>query len=178
MEDNTQTDMPLNEETSPIIDEDTPTGSTTQDAEALRRQVQANLEGWQRARAEFSNYKKRIEKELQQAVDNGQLNSLTEILPIMDDFSRALDNIPNDLKANPWVMGTSLILKKFDKVLEQYAVQEIDPVGQPFDPHLHSAIGMDESTSKFPSGTVTATLQKGYRSGERVLRPALVRVAN
>jgi molecular chaperone GrpE len=98
------------------------------------------------------------------------------MLPIMDDFERALQNIPDELKTHPWVSGTALILKKFDKVLEAHNVTIIDPVGQPFNPHQHEAIGTDSSDA-YPSGHVTVTLQKGYLSGERVLRPALVRVA-
>jgi molecular chaperone GrpE len=164
MDDNTQQSA----QSAPDMDETT---------ERLRQEAQTNLEGWQRARAEFANYRKRTEKELQSAVEEGQLRALAEILPIVDDFARALANIPQDLTDHAWVTGTALILKKFDKVLEQYDVREVDPVGQAFDPHYHQAIGMDESSDGFPSGTVTATLQKGYVSGERVLRPALVRVA-
>lgn len=164
------------------MDDNTPqTAPSAQDtddtSEKLRQEAQTNLEGWQRARAEFANYKKRTEKELQSALEDGQLRAVAQILPIMDDFTRALANIPQELADNPWVTGTALILKKFDKVLEQYNVQEVDPVGQAFDPRFHEAVGTDESTEESPSGTVTATLQKGYVSGERVLRPALVRVA-
>lgn len=142
----------------------------------LQEEARINLEGWQRARAEFANYKRRMEVELKTASERGAHDALLKMLPIMDDFQRALDNIPEDLKDNPWVNGTALIMKHFDKVLEAYHVTEIDPVGQPFDPHLHEAIGMDDS-GEHPSGTVTATMQKGYISGDRVLRPALVKVA-
>lgn len=142
----------------------------------LQEEARINLEGWQRARAEFANYKKRMEAELKTAAERGAHDALLKMLPIMDDFQRALDNIPEDLKTNPWVSGTALIMKHFDKVLEAYHVTEIDPVGQPFDPHLHEAIGMDDS-GEHPSGIVTATMQKGYISGDRVLRPALVKVA-
>ncbi|XWX02654.1 nucleotide exchange factor GrpE [Aggregatilineales bacterium SYSU G02658] len=142
----------------------------------LQEEARVNLEGWQRARAEFANYKKRIESEIKSASERGAHDALIKMLPIMDDFQRALDNIPEDLKSHPWVSGTALIMKHFDKVLEAYHVTEVDPVGQPFDPHLHEAIGMDDS-GEHPSGTVTATMQKGYVSGDRVLRPALVKVA-
>jgi molecular chaperone GrpE len=142
----------------------------------LQEEARINLEGWQRARAEFANYKKRVEAELRLAAERGAHEALIKMLPIMDDFQRALDNIPPELKDNPWVSGTALIIKHFDKVLEAYHVTAVDPIGQPFDPHLHEAIGMDDS-SEYPSGTVTATMQKGYVSGERVLRPALVKVA-
>ncbi len=164
---------------TPMTEESTPSESQPSDelAQALA-QAQANLDGWQRARAEFANYKKRVEKEMREAEERGALEAIAHALPIMDDFARALDNIPDDLADHPWVSGTALILKKFDKLLETYAVTVIDPVGQPFNPRLHEAIGMDEASETYPSGTVTATMQKGYVSGERVLRPALVRVAS
>jgi len=145
--------------------------------EAARQEAKANLEGWQRARAEFMNYKKRVERELSQAHERAALDTLGDVLPIADDFDRALENIPEDLADHPWVKGTALILKKFDKLMEKHAVEVIDPVGEPFDPRLHEAVGMGPS-DEYDSGIVMETLQKGYISGETVLRPALVRVAS
>jgi molecular chaperone GrpE len=147
------------------------------DVDALRREAQANLEGWQRSRAEFLNYKKRTDREIKESRDKAGLDALAKVLPIIDDFERAVQNIPDDLKANSWVSGTALIMRKFDRLLEEFAVQRIDPTGELFDPRFHEAIGTDASTDDIPGGHVTATLQKGYVSGDRVLRPALVRVA-
>jgi molecular chaperone GrpE len=161
-----------------------PTNDTTQatdwaaQLEALKQEAQTNLEGWQRARADFTNYKKRMERELSESREKTALDTLVKILPIVDDFERAVQNIPADLSQNPWVSGTALILKKFEKLLDEYQVTIIDPVGQPFDPHQHEAVGMDDPVEGIASGHVTVTLQKGYISGERVLRPALVRVAS
>lgn len=152
-------------------------GDLNEQIAALNKQVQTNLEGWQRSRAEFINYKKRIEREMKETRERAASDALTKILPLFDDFDRALNNIPEDLAGHPWIGGTSLILRKFEKLLDEFAITPIDPVGEPFDPHLHEAVGMDSDT-EFASGTVTATLQKGYISGERVLRPALVRVAS
>lgn len=145
--------------------------------QTLEQEVQKNLTGWQRERADFTNYKRRIEKEVKEARERGAHEAITRLLPLMDDFERALQNVPADLREHPWVNGTALILKKFDKVLDEFMVEVIDPVGEPFDPHRHEAIGTDASSEECPPGHVTVTLQKGYASGERVLRPALVRVA-
>lgn len=144
--------------------------------EALKQSA-ANKEGWQRARAEFANYKKRAEREKQEGSKRGALDVLTKLLPIFDDFERAMENVPEELAENPWVSGTSLILRKYEKILEEYDVVVVDPVGELFDPRMHEAIGMEDSDD-IESGHVTTTLQKGYMSGERVLRPALVRVAS
>lgn len=145
--------------------------------EAARQEAKTNMEGWQRARAEFINYKKRTDREMRASFERASFDTIAKMLPMIDDFGRALENIPDELKDNAWVSGTALILKKFDKLLEDYHVQVVDPVGEPFDPRMHEAIGTDDS-SEYDSGVVTTTLQKGYVSGEHVLRPALVRVAS
>ncbi len=164
----------------------TPTDNTTTapetdwatQLEALKQEAQTNLEGWQRARADFTNYKKRMERELSDSREKTALDTLVKMLPIVDDFERAVQNMPADLSQHPWVSGTALILKKFEKLLDEYQVTTIDPVGQPFDPHQHEAVGMDDPVDGIASGHITVTLQKGYICGERVLRPALVRVAS
>jgi len=167
-ETDTMTDTPIH--TSEQID------ALRADLETAREEAGRNLEGWQRSRAEFTNYKRRMDREIGQMRDRAAFDTIAQILPIIDDFERALENIPGDLQDHPWVSGTALILRKFEKLLEQHQVEPVDPVGEPFDPHRHEAIGMDDS-SEYDSGIVTTTLQKGYISGERVLRPALVRVA-
>ena len=145
--------------------------------EAARQEAKTNMEGWQRARAEFINYKKRTDREMKASFERAAFDTVAKMLPMIDDFGRALENIPDELKDNAWVSGTALILKKFDKLLEDYHIDIVDPVGEPFDPRMHEAIGTDDS-SDYESGIVTTTLQKGYVSGEHVLRPALVRVAS
>lgn len=173
---NTEMDAPQGDTPSEAVTTAATTNGTS-DLDALRREAQANLEGWQRSRAEFVNYKKRTDREIKESRDKAALDTLSKLLPLIDDFDRAVQSIPEDLKTHPWVSGTALILRKFDKLLEELAVQRIEPTGQPFDPRFHEAIGTDASTDEIPAGHVTVTLQKGYISGERVLRPALVRVA-
>jgi molecular chaperone GrpE len=143
---------------------------------AAQAQAREYLEGWQRARADFVNYKKRVERELQDSYQNASVDLLTRMFPILNDFERAMSNLPAELHDHTWLEGITLIQKKFQKLLEDNGVVEIDPTGQPFDPTFQEAVGTDEDTTG-QSGYVTATLQKGYRVGDRVLRPALVRVA-
>lgn len=142
----------------------------------LKSEVDTNLDGWQRSRAEFNNYRRRTQQQLSDSKQQGAVDALSKILPVLDDFERAFDNIPADLADHPWVSGTSLILKNIQKVLDEFNIEVLDPVGEEFDPTMHEAIGMDDD-SDFDSGTVTVTLQKGYKSGDKILRPALVRVA-
>ena len=143
---------------------------------AARKEAQDNLEGWQRARAEFANYKKRVERDLNENYQRAALDTLGKLLPIIDDFERAMDNTPPEIKEDTWIDGISLIQRKFEKLLEEHEIVVINPVGEPFDPHCHEAIGTDDS-SDVESGHVTLTLQKGYACGKYVLRPAIVRVA-
>lgn len=146
------------------------------DLEQARGEAAANLDGWQRARAEFTNYKRRIEREMSESRERASTDVLTGLLPVIDDMDRAFGSIPEDLQGNPWVSGVTMIQRKFDRLLEQYGVTRIDPKGEPFDPARHEAIGEDDG-GEIPSGHVTATMQRGYVVGERVLRPAIVRVA-
>jgi molecular chaperone GrpE len=143
--------------------------------EALQKQAQEYLEGWQRARAEFANYKKRIERELQENREVSMGMALKSMLPVVDDFERALANVPTDIKDNPWVGGVSMVQRKLLKMLEDNGVTSFDPLGEMFDPNRHEAIGSDDQGDA-PSGQVTTTMQRGYLIGDRVLRPALVRV--
>lgn len=145
--------------------------------EEAKQESAKNLDGLKRSMAEFTNYKRRTAKELAESRERGAIDALSKVLPIMDDFERALDNIPDDLQDHPWISGTALILKNMQKVMDEYKIDIIDPVGEEFDPNFHQALGTDDS-DEYESGIVTVTLQKGYRSGDRLLRPALVRVAN
>jgi molecular chaperone GrpE len=144
--------------------------------EAAQAQAHEYLEGWQRARAEFANYKKRVEREMKDSHSSAAGNVLKDILPAIDDFERAMSHVPENLQGDPWVGGVGMILRKLNKVLDDYDVTVVDPTGEPFDPNQHEAIGM-EASDEVEAGHITATVQKGYILGDRVLRPALVKVA-
>lgn len=143
----------------------------------FKAEAEKNLDGWQRERAEFQNYKRRVEREQKEYYRRAELDAMAKIFPIVDDFERALANIPADLQDNAWVNGTALILNKFKKLFDELEISPIAPENEPFDPYLHQAIVREDSDA-VESGHVITTLQKGYKSGDTVLRPALVRVAN
>jgi molecular chaperone GrpE len=146
------------------------------DYQKLQAQSQEYLEGWQRARAEFTNYKKRVDRDMKDSYQNAAGDVLKSLIPVIDDLDRAMANIPKDLQGNLWISGVEMIHRKLSRILDDFGVTTIDPTGEVFDPSLHEAIGEDANTD-VPSGHVTVTMQKGYKVGERVLRPALVRVA-
>lgn len=142
----------------------------------LQAKADEYLAGWQRERADFANYKRRVEREMRESFVNGGLDTIKKLLPLVDDFERAVENVPEHLQGEAWLNGTTLMLNKLRKLLNEYHVEALDPMGEAFDPNRHQAVAMDDSGSG-ASGHVTEVLQKGYTCGDRVLRPAMVRVA-
>jgi molecular chaperone GrpE len=167
----------LAEDQPKAAEDQSPDLEDNQEMIQLKEEAAKNLEGWQRTLAEFQNYKRRTEREREAQSRRSALDTLTKLLPIIDDFERAMANVPEELAGNPWLNGVRLIQDKFARLLAEHDVTVLDPVGEPFDPNLHQAIGMDDS-DEFESGHVIETLQKGYASGDVLLRPAVVRVAN
>jgi len=144
--------------------------------ERLTKLNEEYLDGWQRARADFVNYKKRIEREQREAYRRAAGDILTRYLGIVDDLERALKDRPTEGDPGNWADGVELIYRKLRSVLEAEGVESIDALGQPFDPNLHEAISHEDSDEQ-PAGYVIDVVQQGYRMGDQVLRPALVRVA-
>jgi molecular chaperone GrpE len=141
-------------------------------AEAEAKAVE-NLDGWQRAVAEFQNYKKRMDRdrEAEKAWMKGEL--VRKVLPVLDDLERALLNRP---AGDPWANGIELITRKLQSILEAEGIERIEAQGKAFDPNYHEAISYEPSAG-VESGSVIAIIQNGYMLGDRVVRPALVRVA-
>ena len=148
----------------------------TDELEQVQAQAAEYLDQLQRAQAEFANYKKRIERERQEFVSLANAALISSLLPILDDFERALDTVPDDLQDQTWVDGLLLIERSLRKTLEEEGVSEIDSVGKTFDPEFHHAVVREES-SEYEEDEVISELQKGYRLHDKVLRPSMVRVA-
>lgn len=143
---------------------------------ALQQQSGEYLDGWQRERAEFANYKKRTDRERQQLQNNISGNIIRRYLEILDDLERALQNKPTDDEGATWAEGIELVYRKFLTALEAEGVVPMEATNQQFDPNLHEAISQ-EPNEDFDSGQVIEVVRSGYMIGERVLRPATVRVA-
>ncbi len=148
------------------------------EAQLAEAQAQAEdyLDQWRRTAAEFANYRKRQEREQEAFMQQANAALISKLLPILDDFDLAFEHLPEDVAESSWVEGFALIRRKLQSLLEQEGVTPIDPVGQPFDPTQHEAVTHEES-DEVESGHVIAVVRKGYRLGDRVLRPAMVRVA-
>jgi len=153
---------------------------TWAEMDALRSQLEEteaklaeSIDGWQRSQADFQNYRKRVERDNEMMKSNMKGDIVRKILPLLDDLERAMQNRPAD---EPWTNGIELIMRKFQTTLESEGVTRIEAEGLEFDPNFHEAIS-NEPNDEVESGHVIAVVQNGYMLGERVIRPALVRVA-
>jgi molecular chaperone GrpE len=142
----------------------------------VRQQSEEYLQNWQRTAADFANYKRRTDEERNALGEFAKTLLISRLLGVLDDFDRALESVPDDAHEG-WVEGIRLVERKLRGVLESEGVTQIEALGQPFDPNLHEAVDYEETT-EYPDNQVTAELQRGYRLRDRVIRPALVKVAN
>ena len=130
-------------------------------------------DGWARSQAEFQNFRKRVERDNESFKASTKGDIIKKVLPVLDDLERALQNCPAD---DAWANGIELVARKFQNILDMEGVKKIEAKGAAFDPNFHEAIS-HEPSEEVESGHVIDVVQNGYVIGERVVRPALVRVA-
>jgi molecular chaperone GrpE len=146
----------------------------SEEVEVLEQQIADLTEALQRERADATNIRRRHEEQL------GKLNTLVkagvvaQLLPVIDNFERALKHVPQDLEGNDYIKGISAVVKQFEKTMSDLGVARIKTVGEPFDPNLHEAVSMEEGDGD--QEIVSEELQSGYTLGDEVLRHAMVRV--
>jgi molecular chaperone GrpE len=141
----------------------------------LEKDKKDNWDRYLRAAADLENLRKRQKRELDDAKLESKGRVLKEMLPVVDNLERAIEHATTQAGTNPIVEGVQLVLRQFVTAFERLEVTPIEALGQPFDPNLHEAISQQESDAA--PGTVVQVLQRGYKAGERLLRPALVVVA-
>ncbi|MGQ9482823.1 nucleotide exchange factor GrpE [Chloroflexus sp.] len=129
---------------------------------------------WMRAVADYRNFKRRTETERTELVRNAGAALILKLLPVLDDFERAIANIPPDIAETAWWQGTQLIAQKLRTILESEGVKPIEALGQEFDPNLHEAVMYEDAEGQ--GGKVIAELQRGYLLHDRVIRPSMVKV--
>jgi molecular chaperone GrpE len=135
-----------------------------------KEKAQSYLASWQRAAADYQNFKRRVEQEREEVGRLSNAAFIINLLPLMDDLERALQNVDARLAGLTWLDGVRLIYRKFQALLEMNGVEEIAADGQSFDPNIHEAVMFGEGED----GKVMNVVQKGYKLGGRVLRPAMV----
>ena len=140
--------------------------------EEAKEKAEKYLANWQRAEADFINYKRRSEQERAEMASLANATLITGLLPVLDDLERALEKASDDFDGPTWVEGIRLIYRKLKGVLEDQGLLEIEAEGKEFDPNLHEAVMCVEGEE----GKVCEEIQKGYKLGDRLLRPSRVKV--
>jgi molecular chaperone GrpE len=132
------------------------------------------LAGWQRAQADFINYKRRCEQEKEDIIKYGNSEFIINILPVLDDFERAFSTIPAEEAKTSWVKGMKALERKFKTFLEGQGLTEIKSLGEQFDPNVHEAVMQAEGKD----GIVVKEFEKGYKLNDRVIRHSKVAVGD
>ena len=168
----TDEERPPDAEATPVAEQGEP-----EDVEGLQARVAEEIEkaqtfkaNWQRAAADMQNLKRRMEQERSEVGRLANASLVINLLPLMDDLERALREVDVKLAGLTWIDGIRLIHRKFEAVLQNAGVSEIEADGQQFDPNVHEAI----SEAEGEEGRIVSVVQKGYKLGDRVIRPAMV----
>jgi molecular chaperone GrpE len=140
----------------------------------LQQQIGELTAALQRERADAVNLRRRHDEQIANLRSSVKASVVRDLLPIIDNFERALKHVPEDLQDNDYVKGVAGIVKQFEKSLANLGVERIKTVGEPFDPHLHEAVSMEEGDGG--EEIVSEELQSGYKLGDEVIRHAMVRV--
>jgi molecular chaperone GrpE len=159
-----------------VDDSDSPAVRLASLEASLAKAEQDKKDNWEkfvRASADLENYRRRARRDLDDAKADARTRVLKEMLPVLDNLERAVAAGADD--TSPVLEGVRLVLRQFATAFERLDVTPIDAEAKPFDPNLHEAIGQQESDA--PPGSVASVLQRGYKIGDRLLRPALVVVA-
>lgn len=140
----------------------------------LKQQLAELTLALQRERADAANIRRRHEAELTGLRGRVKASVIHDLLPVIDNFERALKHVPKELQNSDYIKGIQSIVKQFEKTLAEMGVERIKTVGEHFDPHLHEAVGMEEGDGKHE--IVSEELQAGYKLGDQVIRHAMVKV--
>lgn len=144
--------------------------------EELEQQVAELTIDVQRTRADFENYRKRVEQEKEMARGSGRAGAIMKLLPVIDNIERAIAHLPDDLKENAWANSVVKLTKNLEKSLSDMGVERIDATaGSPFNPDLHDAVQFDDS-AEGDNEVIAEELQPGYKVDGIVMRPSMVKV--
>lgn len=142
--------------------------------DALQQQIGELTEALQRERADAENIRRRHDDQIARLRSTVKAHVIEELLPVIDNFDRALKHVPKELENNDYIKGVQGVVKQFEKTLQDMGVERIQTVGQPFNPHLHEAVSIEEGNGE--QEIVSEELQAGYKLGDDVIRHAVVKV--
>lgn len=146
--------------------------------EKARTEARENVDKYVRLAAELDNVRRRHRQEQADQLQHANAELLTQLLPVVDNFHRALEHAPaiEGDAGGQWVNGVTMVLRQLEEILAAAGVEVIDAVGEDFDPNVHQAV-MAEASDDHEDGKVIGELQRGYRLHDRVLRPSMVKVS-
>jgi molecular chaperone GrpE len=145
--------------------------------EALKKEIEEQKDGWLRTRADFDNYKKRVQRDAARSYQDAMSSVLKIFLYAADDLERALKNKPGNIEVASWINGIELIHQKLINQTKNQGIERMDvQPGDEFDPNIHEAITQEDHPD-FEEGQIIEVIQPGYRISDRIIRPAMVRVA-
>lgn len=139
----------------------------------LEQKIGELTEALQRERADAINIRRRHEEQIGELRNLVKANVVKDLLPVVDNFERALSHVPKNLEKNDYVKGVQVIVKQFEKTLEEIGVKRIKTIGEAFDPHLHEAVSVEGEGGE---EVISEELQAGYNLGDEVIRHAIVKV--
>jgi molecular chaperone GrpE len=158
-------------------DESSATETQDEELASARAKAQTYLDLAQRTQADFVNYKRRVELDRSDYARSARADIILKFLPVIDDFERAVENLPASLASNDWAQGVALIQRKLHAALDQLGVKPLEAVGKPFDPYQEEAV-LHEPSATYPPETVTRIVRSGYVLDGKVIRPAQVIVSS
>jgi molecular chaperone GrpE len=149
-------------------------GALKQSLAEAKTKAEENLASWQRAQADFSNFRRRLEQDKVEAIKYAESEMLLKLLPALDDLDRAVKAIPANIAGEAWVTGVAGIARKFHNILESVGLTEISAMGQPFDPNIHDCALL----ACGPADIIVAEYEKGYQFRDKIIRHARVAVGS
>lgn len=151
-----------------------PKKQKSEEIEVLEQQVAELTEALQRERADVINVRRRHEEQMAGVKDMVKVQVVSDLLPVVDNFERALRHVPKELEDNDYIKGVQGVVKQFEKTLGDLGVERIKTVNEPFNPELHEAVGMEDGEGE--QEVITEELQAGYKLNGHVVRHAMVKV--
>jgi len=144
-----------------------------QQVDELKQQVEENLNGWKRAQADYQNLQNDFNKQKSSLIEFANLGLIMDLLPIYDNFLKAMEHLPVEQQASDWVIGVTHIKNQLQNLLKEKQVEPIQSVGEKFNPELHEAIGQEEHVD-LEDEIIVKEIQAGYTLKNKVIRPAKV----
>lgn len=152
----------------------TPKNTSDNAAASAKQQLEALTAALQRERADATNIRRQHDEQMAGLRSVVKANVVRDLLPVVDNFERALKHVPTELVDNDYIRGIQVVVKQFEQTLAGLGVERIKTVGQPFDPRLHEAVTMEEGEGSHE--VISEELQSGYKVGDDVIRHAMVKV--